>query len=113
MFEYWLDTDLQKLPQVRQLEGRVFSQDSGANKIGAVVKDGGEDATLSGSVSASIIKPDGTTVSVSGSMSGNRAWVVLPDSAYTVVGKIGVFLKLTNGTDVTTLGGVEAYVYPS
>lgn len=36
MFEYWLETDLQKLPMVKPL-GNVFSQDSGANKIGVIL----------------------------------------------------------------------------
>ena len=113
MFEYWIQTDLTKLPTVKTLGGQVFTADSGANKIGAEVTDNGEPVTLTGTVSANIVKPDGGTISVSGDKSGNRAWVVLPDAAYTATGHIGVYLKLTNGTEVMTLGGVEGYCYRS
>jgi hypothetical protein len=112
MFEYWVDTDLKKLPTVRKLQN-VFSQDSGANKIGVRVTDDGEEITLSGTVKASIVKPDGTTISVDGSKDGNKAWVILPSSAYSAVGRLGVFLKLLTGSDIATLGGIEATVYKS
>lgn len=111
MFEYWIRTDLKRMPEVKTLNGRHFSQDEDANKIGVEVTDGGSPVTLEGTVTANIVRADGTTVTVSGSKSQNKAWVVLPASAYSVVGKVGIFLKLTNGTQVTTLGALEAYVY--
>lgn len=114
MFETWIETDLQKLPTVMRLMGRAFSLDDDANKVGVIVTDGGEPITLSGSVKGYIIKPDGTMVNdISGSKSGNRAWIVLPSSAYALQGQITVTVKLINGTEVSTLGAVEAYVYPS
>ena len=114
MFETWIETELTKLPTVMKLMGRVFSADDGANKVGVIVKDGGEPITLSGTVKGYIILPDGTMVNdVSGSKSGNRAWIVLPSSAYSQQGQITVTVKLINGTEVSTLGAVEAYVYPS
>lgn len=112
MFEYWLETDLQRLAEVKH-SGIVFSQDSGANKIGVKVTNNGIPVTLTGTVNGYVIKPDGTTIEITGDKSGNEAWVVLSSSAYSVVGSISVFVKLINGTEVTTLGGVEAYVYPS
>lgn len=114
MFEHWVHTDLSRLPDVKKL-GNVFSQDSGANKIGVTVTKDGSPVTLSGTVKALIVKADGTTVTETSNvgLSGNTAWVVLPASAYTVVGQIGVYLKLTSGNTVTTLGGVEGYVYQS
>lgn len=112
MFETWIETDLQKLPTVMKLMGWAFSADDGANKVGVIVKDGGEPITLSGTVKGYIIKPDGTMVNdVYGSKSGNRAWIVLPAAAYSQQGKITVTIKLINGTEVSTLGAVEAYVY--
>lgn len=113
MFEYWMQTDLQRLPEVRHLGGQVFSKDSGANKIGVEVLNGGEPATLTGTITANIVRADGTTITASGSKSGNRAWVVLPEAAYNVVGHIGIYIKATNGTEVATLGGVESYVFKS
>lgn len=112
MFEHWLKTDLQRLPEVKTLQGRYFSEDDEANLVGVIVTDGGEAVTLTGDVSASVICGDGSTVTVNGSKSGNTAWVVLPDEVY-IPGKIGVYLKLTNETQVTTLGALEAYVYKS
>lgn len=109
MFEIWYEAELKGLAKVHQLEGRVFESDSNAVKIGFKVKENGEDVTLTGDVTAKVIKPDGTTSTISGSKSGNTAWAVIP--SISVKGKIGIFLKLTNGTVVTTLGGVEAYVY--
>lgn len=112
MFETWIETELTKLPTVMKLMGRAFSLDDGANKVGVIVKDGGEPITLSGTVKGYIIKPDGTMINdISGSKSGNRAWIVLPSSAYSQQGKITVTIKLINGTEVSTLGAVEAYVY--
>lgn len=112
MFEYWLDVDKTNLPPVKRL-GDVFSQDSGANKIGVRVTENRLPVTLTGSVKAWIVKPNGSTIEVDGEKDGNKAWVVLPEGAYTDVGLIGIFVKLINGTQVTTLGGVEAYVYKS
>lgn len=111
MFEYWIEADLKRLQIVKRLSGVVFHADSGANKIGVKVYENGEAVTLTGDVSANIIRADGETLTVSGSKSGNQAWVVLPESAYTVKGTLGVFIRLTDGTTVTTLGGIEAYVY--
>lgn len=113
MFEYWISTDLEQLPSVKTVNGRVFTQDSKANKVGVKVNRNGEPVDLTGSVVANIILPDGSTITESGETDGNKAWIVLPDDAYRKVGQISVFLKLVNGTEVTTLGAVDAYVYKS
>ncbi len=110
MHEYWTDVDLLSLPDVRNL-GSVFEQDSSGNKIGARVKRGGIAQRLTGTVSAKVIKPDGTTITVSGSKSGDTAWVILPESAYAIPGRIRITLKLTNSTDIMTLCSVEGIVY--
>ena len=112
MHEYWINTDVNELPTVQMFCGVVFRDDEEANKIGVIVTDNGEAVELEGDVSATIIKPDGSTITENGSKSGNSAWVVLPSSAYSAAGKISVFIKITNGTEVSTLGGIEAYVYP-
>ena len=110
MFEYWMDSDLKKLPAVKRL-GNVFSADSGANLIGVRVFDDGEEVTLNGTVSANVIRADGETITVSGSKNGNTAYVVLPQDAYEVKGLLKVVIKITNGSTVTGLGAVEGYVY--
>lgn len=111
MFEYWLETDLKNLPEVKHLGGQVFSQDSNANKIGVEVFYNGEPITLTGSIKANVIRADGTTLEVTGEKSGNRAWVILPAEAYAVVGHIGIYIKRISGSEISTLGGVESYVY--
>lgn len=113
MFEYWMNADIGRLPDVNHMTGRHFSQDSLANLIGVVVSDGDEPVQLEGSVSANIIRADGVTITVSGEKDGNRAWVVLPADAYTVIGKIAVILKVTDNAKVTTLGAMETYVQKS
>ena len=112
VFETWLKADTNRLPQVRD-SGTMFTQDSGANLIGVEVYDGDTAVTLSGTVKAWIILPDGTTIQQNGSKSGNRAWVTLPNNAYTREGCISIFIKLINGNDITTLGGIEGVVYKS
>ena len=110
MFERWMETDLNQLPKVED-SGLTFSQDSGANKLGVKVFDNGDPVTLSGTVKAWVVRANGTTIQINGSKSGNTAWVVLTSDAYAVVGRIGVFIKLLSGNDVTTLGGFDGYVY--
>lgn len=113
MFEHWESVDISKLPAVKNLQGVVFTQDSGANRIGFSVNSHGIPVTISGSVSSGIILPTGETIYQDGDYSDNRAWVDLPDDAYATAGKIEVFVFLTNGTDKTTLGGIIAMVQPS
>lgn len=113
MFEHWIKSDLLRLPIVQHLHGRGFTQDSGANSIGVVVTKGGQPETLTGTVSALVKKPNGTTIEVTGSKSENRAWVVLPSGAYTHEGLISVCIRLINGSQVTTLCCVEVNVYKS
>lgn len=113
MIETWLNQDLQEAVHVRYLDGNVFSMDNNGNKIGVNVFSGGEPVTLSGSISANVIRSDGATVVVSGESSENSAWVVLPQAAYAVPGVISVVIKNTVSSDVTTLGAVVANVYQS
>lgn len=107
MREYWLKAEAGRLPEVKR-SGIMFSQDDGANRIGVEM-----DGELTGSILASIVRADGTTIQEDGEKDGNRAWVDLPAAAYEVVGPVGVFLKVVSGEIVATLGGVEAYVVKS
>ena len=94
MREYWLKAETGTLPEVKR-SGIMFSQDDDANRIGVEVMDGGAPAELSGSILASIVRADGTTIQETGEKDGGRAWVDLPAAAF------------------ATLGGVEAYVVKS
>ena len=107
VFETWLKSDLKKPLRVEQLRGNLFSADNGGNKIGVEVFDNGAAASLSGSVYGYIIRADGATVSVSGTLSNNKAYIVLPASAYVVVGMASIVIKVGD----TTVGACTAYVY--
>lgn len=113
VIETWYNQDLSAPVQVQYIHGNVFSQDNNGNLIGVVVYQDGQPATLSGSVSASVIRADGATVAVTGALSGNRASVTLPQACYAVPGVLSVVIKLTDGTTVTTLCAVVANVYQS
>ena len=107
VFETVLVSDLKKPVQVKQLSGNLFSGDNGGNKITIEVLDGGSAATLSGTVMGYVLRADKQTVTVEGTLSGNKASIVLPASAYTVIGAVSIVIKL--GT--TTIGACTSYVY--
>ena len=107
VFETWLRSDLKKPMRVVELSGNLFSADNGGNLIGVEVLDGGQAASLSGSVYGYVIRADGATVLIEGTLTGNRASVVLPASAYLVIGPVSIVIKV--GT--TTVGACVAQVY--
>lgn len=109
VFETWLQTDLKKPVSVQKLSGNLFSADNEGNLIGVEVFDNGEAATLSGNVNGYVIRPDGETVLVDGTLSGNKASIVLPSSAYAVVGQESIVIKVGG----VTVGACVAYVYKS
>ena len=109
-FETWLTADLKKDRGTQSLHGQLFSADAGANVIGVEVLDDGAAATLSGTVAAYIVRGDGATITAEGTLSGNRASVVLPAAAYSVEGPIRITIKLTSGSAVTTLISVVGEV---
>ena len=113
VIETWFDQDLKKPVKVQYINGNVFSQDNNGNLIGVNVFDNGETASITGSVSANVVRSDGATVAVSGTLSNNKAYVVLPQSAYAVPGVISIVIKLTIGAVITTLCAVVANVYQS
>lgn len=108
VFETILKSDLKKPVQVKQLSGNLFSGDNQGNKITVEVMDNGSPATLSGGVTGYVIREDNATVTISsGTLSGNKASVILPEEAYNVVGRVSIVVKV--GT--TTVGACTAYVY--
>lgn len=113
VIETWYEQDLNKPVKVHYLDGNVFSQDNNGNLVGVRVFDGDTPATLSGSVSASVIRADGATVAVSGALFGNECSVVLPETAYAVPGVISIVIKLTGSESTTSLCAVVANVYQS
>lgn len=111
IIETWYNQDLQAPVHVQYLDGNVFSQDNLGNLIGVHVFDDGEPAVLSGSVSGNVIRPDGGTVAVTGALSGNDCYIILPEAAYSTPGPISIIIKLTGGGSTVTLCAVVANVY--
>lgn len=109
MFETWLKSDLKKPVKVIPLSGNLFTADNQANKIGVEILDEGQPATLSGSVIGYIIRADGDTVVVTGTLSGNKASIVLSSPCYAIVGHISIVVKV----GATTVGACTSYVYRS
>ena len=108
-----LTCDLQHPVQVQYIGGNMFSQDNAGNTINVDVFNDGEPATMGGSISANVIRADGATVAVSGALSGNRAYVILPQACYAVPGTITVIIKNTESSTVTTIAAFVANVYQS
>ena len=107
--EKWYKQDLKKSVPVRRME-TVFNQDALGHLFGVEVYSDGEAVTLGGSVTGYCLLADGTTVPVSGTRSANRASIVIPQTAYSVIGPITITVKLTEGSAITTLLAVVGIV---
>lgn len=82
---------------------QIYMGDANANRIGAIVTLNGEAAPLGGVCSGTAILADGSTVALTGNVSGNEAYVTLPPGCYSVEGQIQVFVRLTVSGVTTTL----------
>lgn len=105
--------DLNQAVNVQYVNGNVFSGDNGGNTINVYVMDGGQPATIDGTISAYVIRADGATVAVPGSLDGNRAYVTLPQACYAIPGPISIVIKITLNGAVTTICAIVANVYRS
>lgn len=111
--ETWYTQDFNMPIHINVLTGNVFSADNYGSIIGVKCYRAGQPAPLSGSVSAMVVRPDGATVGIVGTLEGNMASVALPYAACSVPGNISVGIQLTSGTTTTTLCMVVATVYKS
>jgi hypothetical protein len=108
-FETWLYADLNKVPKVESLPGVFFSADVESNLIGVKIFRNGQPASLSGGVTGYAIRSDGETVVISGTLSSNKAYIILPASAYVITGLLSIVIKV----GLTTVGACTGYVYQS
>ena len=74
-----------------------------AHRVGAIVTQGGEPLPLGGNCSGTAILADGSTVPLTGAVSGNEAYVELNSTCYTVEGTIIVSVTWISGQLQTTL----------
>ena len=77
VIETWFEQDLQKPVKVRYIDGNLFSHNGNGNRIGVIVTNNGDPVTLTGTVSGYAVLADGTTVPCTGSISGNKASVLV------------------------------------
>ena len=108
-----LNCELTRPVSVEYINVNVFSQDNAGNTVHVYVHYDGEPQEIVGSVSANVIRADGTTVAVPGAIQGNRAYVIFPQAVYAVPGVVSVVVKVTEGTTVTTIAAFVANVYRS
>ena len=110
IIESWVAQDLKKPVEVRYIKGNIFQDDNNGNLFGVIVTDNGSSASLTGTVIGYCIRANGTTVPVSGTLSSNKASIILPDSAYIIPGQLNIVIKLTGSTVATTLAFIVVTV---
>lgn len=102
-FSRWFNQDLNK-PIMIQYGGLAFMGDDGTPEVGVHVTVGGEAATLGGSAGATVIRPDGSTVPVTGGVvSGSDVSVKLSEACFSIPGRIAMALTITDGTTTMTV----------
>lgn len=81
-----------------------------ANRFGVRAYRNGAAESLSGSCTGHFIRADGGTVAVTGVISGNTAYVELPQACYAVEGQFTLAIKVTGGDATSTLRIVDGVV---
>ena len=81
-----------------------------ANRFGVNAYRNGAAENLGGSCTGHFIRADGGTVAVTGVVSGNTAYVELPQACYAVEGQFTLAIKVTAGDTTSTLRIVDGVV---
>ena len=102
-FVNMFEIDLQKPTRPQPLRAIVGEGDANGIKIGAYVTDGGSPVSLGGSCVGKVVRADGATVQLTGTISGNSAYVVLDQQSCAIEGQIQVAVCWVNSSNVTTL----------
>ena len=107
--------DLSKPVQAQALKGNVFSLDNLGSRLSVLIYNNGQPSTISGSVTANCILPDGSTVNVNGGLTtengGSKAYVDVPQSCLLIPGILKIAIKCTSSSVITTLAAIVANVY--
>ena len=89
---------------IEDLQGSAFTNENGGHTFQiSGVDSNGEALALSGTVAASFLRPDQTTVGISGSVSGGVASVTLSEECYGIPGRFGLVIFLTSDGNKTAL----------
>ena len=107
--------DLSSPVQAQVLKGNVFSLDNFGSRISVLVYNNGQPATISGTITANCILPDGSTVNVNGTLTtengGSKAYVDIPQGCLLIPGILKIAVKCTSSSVITTLAAIVANVY--
>ena len=95
--------DLQQDIGIRQCGTIVFNKDNLSDVITVEIYNGGEAYSDGGTVVGAVVCPDGKTVSLTGSLSGNVATVTLTGDCFAIPGQIGVGVQIITGSKKTTV----------
>ena len=101
-FKNMFAVDVEAQPVERQLSP-LFLGDQAANRVGAYLLKNGQPYAPGGSCAGTAILSDGSTVALSGTVSGNEIYVDLTPACYAVPGPIAVFIAWTDGTATATV----------
>ena len=89
---------------VEDLRGMAFTNEDGAHTFSIAGKDeNGADLALSGTVAGSLIRPDGTTTAMTGTIADGCANVTLSPECYGVSGRASLTIFLTSGGQKTAI----------
>lgn len=103
-FEKHFVQDLTQDIKIRQCGTIVFNGDNLSNVITVDLYNGTEPYSGGGSVSCSVICPDGATVPITnGSISGNTVTVTMTGDCFALPGQIGVGVQVVSGDIRTTV----------
>ena len=99
-FERWFDLDLDKGRALNVDLGPVlFTEDSNSLKLGIRLFENGEAVEVTETVSGKAIIPDGSTIMpLDAGSTINEAWIIIPQTALELPGKIEMFLRISNAS---------------
>lgn len=93
--------------------GKLLGEDDKqGDKIGVIIRENGADVSLSGFSCVGLFNRigRGETVNITGTVSGSEAYVILPQACYAYEGAFDLVLKMSNGTDTSTVRIVRGTV---
>lgn len=103
-FESIYPVDLSNIRNdARALLQIIGEGDANGMRVGATVTNGGEVVTLGGQCVGEVLRADGNQVPLTGTITGNTAYVVLDQASCAVPGPIQVTVKWVSGNNKTTL----------
>lgn len=95
--------DLTQDIKIRQCGTIVFNGDNLSNVITVDLYNGTEPYSGGGTVAGAVICPDGATVPLTGTLSGNVASVTLTGDCVAIPGQIGIGIQVISGSTRTTV----------